>query len=115
MKLVTLFTFAVIVFVLGLFVGTTFFHMHDASGRTVRPWEGITQTAPITPNTVVKQQQAIPSPPLPHVPRSLPQVPTPRSNARSWPSMDTLAMASGPLPIKVAPFTGAVIRPSSIK
>ena len=50
----TLFTFAVIVFVLGLFVGTTFFHMHDASGRTVRPWEGITQTAPITPNTAAR-------------------------------------------------------------
>ncbi len=46
---------------------------------------------------------------------SLPHVPTPLSNARSLPTIDTRLMASGPLPISVAPLTGAVILPSSIR
>src|SRR5690606_3299664 len=46
---------------------------------------------------------------------SLPQVPTPLSSARSLPTMDTLLIASGPLPIRVAPLIGAVMRPSSIR
>src|SRR4029077_6883899 len=46
---------------------------------------------------------------------SLPQVPTPSSSLRSWPTRLTRVSASGPLPIRVAPFTGLVTRPSSIR
>src|SRR6185369_14899940 len=46
---------------------------------------------------------------------SLPQVPTPSSSARSWPTRLTRVSASGPLPISVAPLTGAVTRPFSIR
>src|SRR5262249_21493735 len=46
---------------------------------------------------------------------SLPQVPTPSSSARSCPTRLTRVSASGPLPISVAPFTGFVTRPSSIR
>jgi hypothetical protein len=46
---------------------------------------------------------------------SLPQVPTPGSSAMSLPIIDTLVIVSGPLPIRVAPFTGAPILPSSIR
>ena len=46
---------------------------------------------------------------------SLPQTPTPSSRARSLPIMRTFCMVSGPLPIRVAPLTGAVILPSSIR
>src|SRR4029453_14162181 len=45
---------------------------------------------------------------------SLPHTPTPSSSARSWPIIFTRCIVSGPLPIRVAPFTGAVILPSSI-
>ena len=45
----------------------------------------------------------------------LPQMPTPSSRARSLPTMRTFCMVSGPLPIRVAPFTGVVMRPSSIR
>src|ERR1035437_10328552 len=38
----------------------------------------------------------------------LPQLPTPGSSAMLLPTMVTLVSASGPLPISVAPFTGAV-------
>ena len=38
---------------------------------------------------------------------SLPQVPTPSSSGRSRPTRLTRVSASGPLPISVAPFTGA--------
>ena len=38
---------------------------------------------------------------------SLPQVPTPSSSLRSWPTRLTRVSASGPLPIRVAPLTGA--------
>ena len=37
---------------------------------------------------------------------SLPQVPTPVSRAMSWPTIFTRVSASGPLPMRVAPFTG---------
>lgn len=37
---------------------------------------------------------------------SLPQVPTPGSSWRSLPIMETRVSTSGPLPIRVAPFTG---------
>ena len=40
---------------------------------------------------------------------SLPQVPTPESSAMSLPIIETRIMASGPLPISVAPLTGVVI------
>src|SRR6516162_8101556 len=46
---------------------------------------------------------------------SLPQVPTPSSRRRSLPIIVTLVSASGPLPIKVAPFTAGPILPSSIR
>jgi ribosome-associated protein len=46
---------------------------------------------------------------------SLPQVPTPGSSAMSLPIIDTRVSASGPLPISVAPFTGRVTLPSSIR
>src|SRR2546430_1760590 len=46
---------------------------------------------------------------------SLPQVPTPSSSLRSRPTRATRVSASGPLPISVAPLTGAVTRPSSIR
>src|SRR5690606_16549087 len=46
---------------------------------------------------------------------SLPQVPTPSSSARSLPTIATRCMVSGPLPIRVAPLTGAAMRPSSIR
>src|SRR6185437_2008765 len=44
-----------------------------------------------------------------------PHVPMPSSSARSFPTMDTYFSDSGPLPISVAPFTGAVTLPSSIR
>jgi hypothetical protein len=43
------------------------------------------------------------------------QVPTPSSSFRSWPIRVTLVSTSGPLPISVAPTTGRVILPSSIR
>src|SRR2546422_518560 len=46
---------------------------------------------------------------------SFPQVPIPSSNFRSLPTIDTFLRISGPLPISVAPFTGVVTRPSSIR
>jgi DNA polymerase-4 len=46
---------------------------------------------------------------------SLPQVPTPGSMARSLPIIETRFNTSGPLPIRVAPFTGVVILPFSIR
>src|SRR5687767_6803891 len=46
---------------------------------------------------------------------SLPQMPTPSSRARSLPTMLTRFIASGPLPISVAPFTGTVTLPSSMR
>src|SRR4029434_7631752 len=46
---------------------------------------------------------------------SLPQVPTPSSSLRSDPTIETRVRSSGPLPINVAPFTGSVTLPSSIK
>src|SRR5690606_40106585 len=45
----------------------------------------------------------------------LPHTPTPSSSARSWPTILTRCMVSGPLPIRVAPLTGAVTLPSSIR
>src|SRR5262245_40789810 len=46
---------------------------------------------------------------------SLPHVPTPSSSFRSEPTIDTRVRTSGPLPINVAPLTGLVTFPSSIK
>ena len=46
---------------------------------------------------------------------SLPQVPTPSSRARSLPTRLTRVRASGPLPMRVAPLTGAVTRPPSMR
>src|SRR5262247_3613018 len=46
---------------------------------------------------------------------SLPHVPTPSSSCRSWPTRETRVSASGPLPMSVAPFTGVVTRPSSMR
>src|SRR5271166_5154943 len=45
---------------------------------------------------------------------SLPQVPTPSSSCRSLPTIETFVNTSGPLPMRVAFFSGAVILPSSI-
>src|ERR1041385_736261 len=45
---------------------------------------------------------------------SLPQVPTPSSSWRSFPTIDTFVSASGPLPISVQFFNGAVTWPFSI-
>src|SRR5262245_3752961 len=46
---------------------------------------------------------------------SLPHVPTPSSSFKSEPTIDTRVRTSGPLPINVAPLTGLVTFPSSIK
>src|SRR6202008_4971939 len=46
---------------------------------------------------------------------SLPQVPIPSSRRRSLPTIVTLVSASGPLPIKVAPFTAGPTLPFSIR
>ena len=46
---------------------------------------------------------------------SLPQVPTPSSSFKSFPTIETRVSTSGPLPISVAPLIGAVILPSSIR
>ena len=46
---------------------------------------------------------------------SLPQVQIPSDTSKSWPSIFTLRMASGPLPIRFTPLSGAVSFPSSIK
>src|SRR5438270_6941982 len=46
---------------------------------------------------------------------SLPHTPMPSSSFRSFPTMLTYFSASGPLPISVAPRTGRVILPSSIR
>src|SRR5207245_9002466 len=46
---------------------------------------------------------------------SLPHVPIPACSFRSWPTRVTRVSASGPLPMSVAPLTGAVTRPSSIR
>src|SRR4051794_12026318 len=45
----------------------------------------------------------------------LPQVPTPLSSARSSPRAVIRCRASGPLPISIAPLTGAVTLPPSIR
>src|SRR5690606_7126344 len=46
---------------------------------------------------------------------SLPQVPTPVSSARSLPTIDTRVSTSGPLPMSVAPLTGRVTFPCSMR
>src|SRR4249920_975916 len=46
---------------------------------------------------------------------SFPQVPMPSSSLRSCPTIETLVRISGPLPINVAPLTGLVTFPPSIK
>src|SRR5437762_2625208 len=46
---------------------------------------------------------------------SLPHVPMPLSRARSLPIMLTRVSTSGPLPMSVAPFTGIVTLPSSMR
>ena len=46
---------------------------------------------------------------------ALPQTPTPGSNAKSSPIMEIFVRAVAPSPIRVAPLTGAVTRPSSIR
>src|SRR5262245_10264033 len=46
---------------------------------------------------------------------SFPHVPMPSSSLRSCPTMETLVRISGPLPINVAPLTGLVTFPPSIK
>src|SRR5688572_11071395 len=46
---------------------------------------------------------------------SLPQVPMPESSSRSLPIMLTRVSTSGPLPIRVAPFTGWVTLPFSMR
>ncbi len=46
---------------------------------------------------------------------SFPHVPIPLSSFRSCPTIETLVRISGPLPINVAPFTGFVICPSSMR
>ena len=46
---------------------------------------------------------------------SLPQTPMPSSSLRSLPTMLTCFRASGPLPIRVAPRTGRVSLPSSMR
>ena len=46
---------------------------------------------------------------------SLPQLPMPPSNAQSLPTMLTRVNTSGPFPINVAPFTGDVIFPRSMR
>src|SRR5262245_32561001 len=45
----------------------------------------------------------------------LPQVPMPSSSCRSFPTMLMRLSTSGPLPIKVAPFTGRVSLPPSMR
>ena len=46
---------------------------------------------------------------------SLPQVPTPSSSRRSLPIIVTLFIASGPLPMRVAPLTAGPTLPSSMR
>src|SRR5262249_38858809 len=46
---------------------------------------------------------------------SLPQIPTPLSSCRSLPTMLTCRRTVGPSPIRVAPLTGMVTCPSSIR
>src|ERR1700741_253605 len=46
---------------------------------------------------------------------SLPQVPMPVSSARSLPIIETRVSASGPLPMSVAPLTGWVTWPFSMR
>lgn len=46
---------------------------------------------------------------------SLPQVPIPSSKAKSFPIIEILDIASGPLPIRVAPLRGCLILPFSTK
>src|SRR4030095_8798994 len=46
---------------------------------------------------------------------SLPHVPIPSSSFKSEPTIETRVRTSGPLPISVAPLTGLVTLPSSIK
>src|SRR3972149_1947070 len=46
---------------------------------------------------------------------SLPHVPMPVSSSRSFPTIETFFSTSGPLPLSVAPLTGTVTFPSSIR
>ena len=46
---------------------------------------------------------------------SLPQTPMPASSLRSFPTIETRVITSGPLPIRVAPFTGRVTLPFSTR
>src|SRR5438093_7456246 len=71
---------------------------------------------PCVPPTVISSTRIVGSPtPTGTVCPSLPQVPIPSSSFRSWPTIDTLVKISGPLPMSVAPLTGRVTAPSSIK
>ena len=119
MRLVTLFAFAAVVFILGLFVGTSVFHMHDASGRTLRPWESKTQAVPVTPqpgapvppNLVQQQATPLPSPAMPTVPLPSPALPaaplpTPRALPAAAPAPATYTPpAPAPLPAALARAT----------
>ncbi|MNF17252.1 hypothetical protein D3C80_2206390 [compost metagenome] len=55
-----------------------------------------------------------PTPTGTHCP-ALPQLPMPVSSFESLPIIETRFMASGPLPISIAPFTGAPILPFSMR
>ena len=75
----------------------------DADSTTTTP----DQPAGAADGQLGNQQRRLVRRPAPDCP-SLPQVPTPSSRAMSWPTIATFCMVSGPLPIRVAPFTGAV-------
>src|SRR5690606_25416319 len=68
------------------------------------------------PPTVMRSMRRCgwPTPTGTHWP-ALPQLPMPVSSLESLPIMETRCIASGPLPIRVAPLIGRVTLPSSIK
>src|SRR5205814_3062972 len=71
---------------------------------------------PIVPPTVSPSMRSVGWPTPTGTPwPSLPQVPTPSSSLKSLPIIVTLVIASGPLPISVAPLTAAPTFPSSIR
>src|SRR5262249_4605524 len=84
---------------------------HDVAGKRVEM-----VPAHAVPPTVMRStlMVGIPTPTGTDCP-SLPQTPMPSSRCKSFPTMLTYFNASGPLPMSVAPRTGRVILPSSIK
>ena len=94
-----LFAFATVVFMLGIFIGTTFFHMHDgAAASDAKPWNTLTQTGaaiPTGPPLPPAQPRAAMAQPTPFE-APLPSVPAPQQQQQRPQLLHKLLSSSAP-------------------